>query len=95
MSPELENAIAEIERTIETLRRSSCERWADRLAELLAEVRSDDHYTRKESLFRLGQFCHPKALGDAYVRAPGWQEQVERLHDACVRAFNRLERGAA
>src|SRR5262245_8415501 len=96
--PELENAITEIQRTIEILRRSSCDRWADQLERMLGEVQSDDDYTQKEALFRVGRFCHPKGLGDAYVTAvdcQAWQTQVEKLHDECARAFNRLEGGSA
>jgi hypothetical protein len=96
--PELEIAITEIQRTTEILRRSSCDRWADELERLLGEVRSGDPYTQKEGLFHVGECCHPKALGDAYVMAVDsqtWQAQLERLHDLCARAFNRLERGTA
>ena len=81
MIPELENAVAEIERTVEVLRRSSCDRWVVQLEQLLAEVRSPDRFTQKEALFRVGEFCHPKALGDAYVTATdahAWQTQLEK-----------------
>jgi hypothetical protein len=96
--PELENAVTEIEHTVEILRRSSCDRWVVQLEQLLAEVRSSDRFTQKEALFRVGEFCHPKALGDAYVTATdshAWQTQLERLHDTCARAFNTLERATA
>jgi hypothetical protein len=53
---------------------------------------------RKRELFHIGEFCHPKALGDANVTAidsQAWQAQLERLHDICARAFNTLERATA
>ncbi len=96
--PELENAVTEIERAIEMLRRSSCDRWVAQLEQLLTEVRGPDRYAQKEALFRVGEFCHPKALGDAYITATdshAWQTQLERLHDTCARAFNTLERATA
>ena len=96
--PELENAVTEIERTVEILRRSSCDRWVVQLEQLLADVRSPDRYAQKEALFHLGEFCHPKALGDAFVAATdshAWQTQLERLHGTCARAFNKLEKATA
>jgi hypothetical protein len=93
--PELESAVTEIERTIEILRKSSCDRWMVQLEQLLAEVRGLDRYAQKEALFHVGEFCNPKSLGDALVTSTDshtWQTQLERLHDTCARAFNTLER---
>jgi hypothetical protein len=98
VTPELENAVTETERTVDILRRSSCDRWAAELEQHLAGVLSADRYTQKEELFHIGEFCHPKALGDANVTAidsQAWQAQLERLHDICARAFNTLERATA
>ena len=93
MIPELENATAEMERSIQMLRKSSCDGWVAELELLLALVRGTDHYAQKEALYRVGVICHPKALGDNQITGTdfyGWQAQVERLHDACAKAFNVL-----
>jgi hypothetical protein len=90
---ELEDAIREIERTAGILRRSSCACWAEELERYLVDVRDTTGFTQRQALFKIGEVCHPKALGDAYVTDPGWQAQLERLHDSCARAFNRLEAG--
>ena len=95
MISELEDAVREIERAVDTLRRSSCDRWAETLSRHLADVRGTAAFTQKQALFKIGELCHPKALGDAGVSDSGWQAQLERLHDACARAFNTLEKSAA
>jgi hypothetical protein len=92
---ELEDAIIEIERTVSTLRRGSCGRWAEIVSQHLADVRGTAAFTQKQALFKIGELCHPKALGDAGVSDSGWQAQLERLHDTCARAFNRLEKSVA
>jgi len=94
---ELEEAIKEIGSTIGILRRSSNERWAVPLDQLLAAVRSGTVFEQKQALFKIGEFCHPKALGDARVTAvdfQGWGTQLDTLHDTCARAFNVLENGS-
>jgi len=68
------------------------------LEQLLGELRATDRYTQKEALFRIGQLCHPKALGDVFVLevdSSDWPTQIETLHDSCAQAFNTLERDAA
>ena len=95
MISELEDAIREIERTISTLRRSSCDRWAETLSQHLADVRGTAAFAQKQALFKIGELCHPRGLGDAGVNDSGWQAQLERLHDTCARAFNRLEKSVA
>lgn len=87
MTAELQAAIAEIERTIRSLRNDSQEGWAAQLERLLADVRSADRFACKEALYAVGQFCHGKALGDADVAEP----QLDAMHSACARAFNQLE----
>jgi hypothetical protein len=94
MGPELENAIAEIERTIGMLRRDSADRWADDLERWLADVRSTSSFGQRQALLRIGECCHPKALGDVAVSDPAWHSQLDRLHDTCAKAFNRLEKDA-
>lgn len=73
MIPELENAVLEIERTIEILRGKSS-------------------FGKREALFKIGEVCHPKALGDVAVSDPAWHAQLDKLYDTCARAFNRLEK---
>jgi hypothetical protein len=95
MTPELESAIAATERTITALRDNSCERWATQLQQLLESVRGSNPFGRKEALFKIGEVCHPKALGDAHITTMDWQvwlAQLETLHEVCARAFNQLER---
>jgi hypothetical protein len=94
----IEAAIKEIESTVCVLRRSSCERWVVLLEQLLADVRVGNDFTRKQALFQIGEFCHPKALGDVRVTdfdPQTWDAQLETLHDTCARAFNILERRGA
>jgi hypothetical protein len=89
---EVEDAIKEMERAVGILRRSSCDRWADEVAALLDDVRSESGFAQRQALFRIGELCHPKALGDVFVTVTDWPLQLERLHDSCARAFNRLQK---
>jgi hypothetical protein len=92
---ELDDAIKETERTIEILQRNSRGKWAEELERLLNKVRATDGYTQKEALFSIGQFCHPKALGDAYITgidSQTWNKQLETLSDSCAKAFNILDK---
>jgi hypothetical protein len=94
--PELEAAIKEIESTVGILRRNSCERWVVLLEQLLVDVRAGSDFTKKQALFRIGEICHPKALGNVFITAVDfrtWGAQLEALHDSCARAFDVLERG--
>jgi hypothetical protein len=95
MIPELENAVVEIERTIAILRRDSIDRWAGDLERWLADVRGTSSFGQRQALFRIGEVCHPKALGDVAVSDPAWNSQLDRLYDTCAKAFNRLEKNAA
>jgi hypothetical protein len=92
---EIENAIRQIERTVGMLRQSSCERWATELERHLDDVRGTAGFAQRQALFKIGELCHPKALGDANVSDAGWQAQLQTLHDVCARAFNKLETGVA
>jgi hypothetical protein len=52
-------------------------------------------FETKEALFKIGEHCHPKALGDRFM--PGltlfeWQKELEVLEGRCAEAFNELER---
>jgi hypothetical protein len=93
MTVELETAIVEVERAIDVLRASGCKGWVSELQRLLVSLREADRYPQKEALFRIGELCHPRVLGDVYVSLGGqeWSAQLERLHAACAKAFNRLE----
>jgi hypothetical protein len=95
MISEIEDAIRQIERTVGMLRQSSCERWATELERYLDDVRNAASFSQRQALFKIGELCHPKALGEAIVSDPGWQGQLQTLHDVCARAFNRLETGVA
>lgn len=52
-------------------------------------------FETKETLFKIGEFCHPKALGDRFI--PGlthleWAHELELLEGRCAEAFNELEK---
>lgn len=95
MTDLLPAAVAAIEDTVALLRDSSCDAWADELACLAADIRSSDRFAQKEALFRVGQICQPKALGDVAITGMtwrAWSSHLEHVHDACARALNVLER---
>ena len=69
--------------------------WTDTLQFLLDGM--EDRYSTRENLFKIGELCHPKALGDDVIdgySAFEWIDVVSCLHDDCARAFNELERMA-
>ena len=91
MISEIEDAIRQIERTVGILHQSSCERRAIELQRYLDDVRGTVGFAQRQALFKIGELCHPKALGDANISDYGWQTQLQTLHDVCARAFNKLE----
>jgi hypothetical protein len=90
---EIEDAIRQIERTVSMLRQNSCEQWAAKLERHLDDVRSATGFNQRQALFKIGELCHPRALGEASIADAGWPAQLETMHDVCARAFNRLEMG--
>jgi hypothetical protein len=94
----LEAAKAQIRRMIEILRRSgdpadaAC---AEGFEQCLSSMVG--RFETKETLFKIGELCHPKALGDRFI--PGltyleWAHELELLEDRCATAFNELERSS-
>jgi hypothetical protein len=92
----LEAAKAQIRHMAALLRRSgdpadaAC---AGMLEEGLASMVG--RFETKETLFKIGEFCHPKALGDRFI--PGlthieWAHELELLEGRCAEAFNELEK---
>jgi hypothetical protein len=93
-TPALNAAITEIEKVTETLRRNNQVRWVTDLEHHLANIRCGNRFACQQSLLALGDICHPKALGDASVTDlshEDWSVCLDRMHDACARAFNAFE----
>ena len=94
----LEAAKAQIRRMIELLRRSGDAADAACAAMLEQGLASMvGRFETKETLFKIGELCHPKALGDRFI--PGltyleWAHELELLEGRCAEAFNELERSA-
>ena len=56
-----------------------------------------DWYSTKENLFKIGELCHAKALGDACIKSHTyreWSDEIASLRDDCARAFDELEQTA-
>jgi len=88
----VESAKTQIRRVISLLR-SGDSAWAGALEGHLAVM--DGRFATKEAFFKIGEACHPKALGDVFL--PGipredWSREIELLEILCAEAFSELER---
>ncbi|MBI2387003.1 MAG: hypothetical protein HYV14_13505 [Elusimicrobia bacterium] len=92
----LEAAKEQVRRIIGLLGRSGEAADGACAARLEDELSSmDGRFGTKEALFRIGESCHPKALGDRFI--PGlsdgeWRRELEVLEGRCAAAFDELER---
>ena len=94
-SPNVAKAKQHISSVIDILRANDAG-YADMLQELLDGM--EGWYSTKENLYKVGQVCHPKALGDGFMNgysAFEWLDEVISLRDDCARAFNELEQSGA
>jgi hypothetical protein len=91
--PEVKEAISTINRVVGILERNE-NRSSETMKRHLASINTDPVAVAKEGFYKIGQMCHPKYLGDIFLKdipQEAWSREIERLEDACARAFNRIE----
>ena len=91
--PEVRIAEAELRFILEVLVRNNAG-YTEVLRTLLADISSGNPFSVKEAFFKAGELCHPKCLGDQYLKdtpSKEWFEMINRLETACAAAFKRLE----
>ena len=93
-SPEIQRAITKIHQTIRILDQSASG-WAANIRIELDKIERGISFVRKEAFTTIGGLCHPMAMGDTFVHGMTnlqWVAYLDSLREACVAAFNLLER---
>ena len=91
--PEIRDAIAAIERVIGILERDG-DLSSEAIRPHLTTINTAPVAVAKEGFYKIGQMCHPKCLGDMFLKSithEEWSRELDKLEDACAKAFNRIE----
>ena len=83
-SPEVQHAIALIREAIRILERSTP---GSSLAQHLEHIERGIPFQRKEAFAAIGSLCHPRALGDRFLRGmehESWLDHLDALDAACA-----------
>ena len=93
-SPEVQHAITLIREAIRILERSTPGSGSS-LAQHLEHIEHGIPFQRKEAFAAIGSVCHPRALGDRFIRGmehESWLDHLDALESACATAFTLLDR---
>lgn len=92
--PELRLAEDELRSVLEVLERNGSG-YTEILRSLHSDMGSGNRFAAKEAFFKVGELCHPRCLGDQYLRdikSEDWGARLSRLENACAAAFKSLEK---
>ncbi len=91
--PEVTRAVEEIRTVIAALEKNGGD-YTALLRAALSDIETGNRFAAKEAVLKVGEMCHPKCLGDIYLKdvsSAEWFSRLERLEAACASAFERLE----
>lgn len=91
--PEVREAEKQLRAVLDALERNGAG-YTEALRGLLADIEGGNRFAAKEAFFKAGELCHPKCLGDQYLKdipSKEWFATLSRLEEACAAAFERLE----
>lgn len=91
---EVRKAEAELRSVLAVLERNGAG-YTEVLRGLLADMGSNNRFVAKEAFFKAVDLCHPKCLGDQYlkdIRSEEWFAMLGKLEEACAAAFKCLEK---
>lgn len=92
--PEVTRAAEELRAVLAVLEKAG-DSYTQQLRGLLSDIENGNRFAAKEALYKAGGLCHPKCLGDIYLKdltSAEWLSRLQRLEDACAAAFALLEK---